>query len=176
VTEPPKVQAPPWDVSLSYGAHRDGLFASVLRSTHDAELAADIVQEAFLRLILADRRGALPENELAWLRRVVGNLVIDLARRRATRVARSPHRDESPEAPETAVLRREAQHELHVALGVLSPDARRALLLEGEGYRPAEIATIFGKSPEAMRTLLCRARQRLRPGLAGLAEPVARVA
>lgn len=161
----PSRLTPIWDASLAYGAYHDRIYASVLRSTRDEELAADIVQEAFLELVRAGQRGDLPDNELAWLHRVASNRVIDWSRRRARWNGHIPPSEDTEEAPETAVLRREAHRELHAALDTLPSDHRRALLLEGEGYQPAEIAKMIGRTGQATRTLLCRARRRLRTNL-----------
>jgi RNA polymerase sigma-70 factor (ECF subfamily) len=154
-----------WDAGPAYDACRDRLYAAVLRSTRDQDLADDIVQEAFLELVRAGQRGDLPDNELAWLHRVAANRVIDWARKRARWAGHVPPSEDTEEAPETAVLRREATRELHAALDELPSDTRRALLLEGEGYRPAEIAQVIGRTGQATRTLLCRARRRLRDSL-----------
>jgi RNA polymerase sigma-70 factor, ECF subfamily len=158
--------APVWDAGLAYNAYRDRLFASVLRSTRDADVAEDIVQEAFLELVRAGQRGDLPDNELAWLHRVATNRVIDLSRKRARWAGHVPPSEDTEEAPETAILRHEARRELHAALNELPRDTRRALILEGEGYQPAEIAQLIGRTGQATRTLLCRARRRLRDSLA----------
>ena len=162
----PGTLAPVWDAGLAYDAYRDRLFASVLRSTRDAAAAEDIVQEAFLELVRAGQRGDLPDNELAWLHRVAANRVIDLSRKRARWNGHVPPPEDTEEAPEAAVLRREARRELHAALDALPRDTRRALILEGEGYQPAEIAQLIGRTGQATRTLLCRARRRLRDSLA----------
>ncbi len=53
--------------TAAYDAYRERLFATVLRSTRDADLADDIVQDAFLELVRAGQRGDIPDNELAWL-------------------------------------------------------------------------------------------------------------
>lgn len=161
----PGMLVPAWDAAHAYDAYRDRIYASVLRSTRDDELAADIVQEAFLELVRAGRRGDLPDNELAWLHRVASNRVIDWSRHRARWAGHVPPSEDTEEAPECAVLRREAQRELHAALDTLPADHRRALLLEGEGYQPAEIALLIGRTGQATRTLLCRARRRLRDSL-----------
>jgi RNA polymerase sigma factor (sigma-70 family) len=156
---------PVWDASLAYDAYRDRLFASVVRRTRDADVADDIVADAFLELVRAGQRGELPDNELAWLHRVAANRVIDWSRKRARWAGHVPLSEDTEEAPETAVLRREAHRELHAALDELPRDTRRALLLEGEGYQPAEIAQLIGRTGQATRTLLCRARRRLRERL-----------
>jgi RNA polymerase sigma-70 factor (ECF subfamily) len=157
---------PVWDAALAYETYRASLYASVLRSTHDEDVAADIVQEAFLELVRAGQRGDLPDNERAWLHRVAANRVIDWSRKRARWAGHVPPSEDTEEAPEAAVLRREADRELRVALHTLPADARRALILEGQGYQPAEIAAVIGRTGQATRTLLCRARRRVRDNLA----------
>ena len=164
-TGAPGRPAAAWDAAAAYGLYRDRIYASVLRSVRDEEVAADIVQEAFLELVRAGLRGGPPDNEAAWLHRVAANRVVDWSRRRARWAGRVPPPDEAEEAPEAAVLRREAHRELHAALDTLPPETRRALLLEGEGYQPAEIAQTIGRTSQATRTLLCRARRRLRDSL-----------
>ena len=94
------------------------------------EATEDIVQEAFLELVRAGQRGDLPDNELAWLHRVAANRVIDWSRKRARWAGHVPPSEDTEEAPEAAVLRREAHRELHAALD-LNPhfdplQARRA--------------------------------------------------
>jgi RNA polymerase sigma-70 factor (ECF subfamily) len=161
----PSRLTPVWDAALAYDTYRDRLYATVLRSTRDEEVAADIVQEAFLELVRAGQRGTLPDNEIAWLHRVAANRVIDWSRRRARWAGHVPPQEDLEEAPETAVIRRESHRELHAALDAMPADTRRALLLEGEGYQPAEIATLIGRTGQATRTLLCRGRRRLRDTL-----------
>jgi RNA polymerase sigma-70 factor (ECF subfamily) len=161
----PSLLTPVWDASLAYDAYRERLFATVVRSTRDADLAEDIVQEAFLELIRAGQRGDLPDNELAWLHRVAANRVVDWSRKRARWAGHVPPSEDAEEPPETAILRNEARYEVRTALDRLPLDARHALLLEGEGYRPAEIAQLIGRTGQATRTLLCRARRRLRENL-----------
>ena len=153
------------DIAVAYDAYRDRLYASVLRSTRDREIAHDIVQDAFLELVRAGRSGSLPDNEIAWLHRVAANRVIDWSRRRARWAGHVPIDDGHDAAPEAAVIQREASRELHAVLDTLPDDARRALLLQGEGYPPAEIAVIIGRTDQATRTLLCRARRRVRDTL-----------
>jgi RNA polymerase sigma-70 factor (ECF subfamily) len=154
------------DPGIAFCAYRDRLYASVLRSTRDADLAEDIVQEAFLELVRASQRGDLPDNQLAWLHRVAANRVIDWSRRRVRWAGHVPPCTDTEEAPEVAVLRHETGRELRAALERLPGATRHALILEGQGYQPAEIAQMIGRTDQATRTLLCRGRRRLRDGLA----------
>jgi RNA polymerase sigma-70 factor, ECF subfamily len=131
----------------------------MLRSVADAE---DVVQDAFLRWLDADR-DAVREPE-AYLRRVVTRLCLDqlksARRRRETYIG--------PWLPEPVV---EAADEpvddvtlpLMVALERLSPLERAAFLLHdvfGVGFE--EIAETIGRDPAACRQLASRARTHVR--------------
>jgi RNA polymerase sigma factor (sigma-70 family) len=146
--------------------HRD--LANFVRAIErDPRAAEDIVSETFVRLIDAVRRGQTPDQPRAWLHRVAANLVIDGGRRR-TVVTRFlgrlvDHRTAAP--PDEAVLLDEARREVWDALAVLSPDARTALMLAAHGFSGQEIADAIGRSELATRSLLCRARLRLREQL-----------
>lgn len=74
----------------------------------------------------------------------------------------------SGDDPEARVRARRALARLHRALGHL-PERRRAafVLCAVEGLEPAEAAEVLGVSGNAMRSLLCRARQQLEELLAG---------
>jgi RNA polymerase sigma factor (sigma-70 family) len=152
-------------ITDAYLQHRGALLGYTLRMTRDAEIAEDIVHEAYLRLLGVARSGILPDNVAGWLHRVARNLVIDWARhsRRAWASAsagRTVH--QTDDGPEEIVLDLERDSELHDALAQLPDDARRALLLSGAGYPSTAIAAMIGRTDGATRTLLCRARQKTR--------------
>lgn len=147
--------------------HRD-IYAFAAHGTRDADTAADITQEAFLRLLTeAERRGP-PVAEKAWLLRVVTNLMISRGRRMsvAQRFLSRSRRLEPAPSPEVSVEISEHRHAVHAMLGHVSPDARAALLLAAEGYSGREIASILGRTESSTRILMCRARLRLRALLA----------
>ena len=70
------------------------------------------------------------------------------------------------ESPEHRFLRNEAAADLDVVLRGVGEDARAALLLSAEGFTGHEIAAALGRSESATRTLMCRARIRIRHELA----------
>ena len=65
-------------------------------------------------------------------------------------------------SPEAGVVGREGVAEMERVLEGLSAEARLALLLSGEGFSGDEIAATIGRSAAATRTLLSRARARVR--------------
>ena len=131
----------------------------MLGSVADAE---DVVQDAFLRWLGADR-DAVSEPE-AYLRRVVTRLALDqlksARRRRETYIG--------PWLPEPVVEAAEDNIDdvtlpLMIALDRLSPLERAAFLLHdvfGVGFE--EIAETIGREPAACRQLASRARTHVR--------------
>lgn len=153
-----------------YDAHQNELFSFLLSATRNTATAEDLLQEAFLRLIRETRLGRAPDRPRAWLYRVCANLVTSQGRRR-----RSAQRWELRIAPaepsssaEQDFLLREEEQQLNDVLVELPADARAGLLLSAHGFRGEEIAQLLGRSQLATRSLLFRARaklrDRLRPG------------
>lgn len=152
------------ELAAIYESRRGEVFAFLLRMTHDADEADDLVQETFIRLVREARAGRMPDDVRPWLYRVAANAAISRRRRFSTftrLVPRLLDRSE-PERPEGEVVRRERDGVLGDALARLQPDARAALLLAAQGFSGREIAASLGRSEGATRTLMCRARVELR--------------
>jgi RNA polymerase sigma-70 factor (ECF subfamily) len=158
-------------VARAFEDYHAELLSFLRRSTRDDEVAEDLAQEAFLRLAREVAAGRRPDHPRAWLYRVASNLVVSRARRGRTvmawlaRYGQPAARSESDASPEEGFLRRERRSELEAVLGTLSPDARTALLLSGQGFTGFEIAAAIGRSPGATRSLLTRTRISLRLAL-----------
>ena len=159
-----------------YEAHHAEVYAFLVRSTRDPSTAEDLLQETFLRLTTEARAGRAPEQVRAWLFRVASNLAISRVRRHATantymdRYGQTDHDGAVMDSPEATALRRERNETLERALNDLPADARVALLLSAHGFRGEEIAESIGRSHGATRSMLLRARLRVRDEL--LAEDV----
>lgn len=160
-------------VLATYDAHHRELANFVRGIERDRDAADDIVSEAFVRLIEEVQRDRTPDQPRAWLHRVAANLAIDRGRRR-TVVSRVlgrlvEHGTEPP--PDDEVLRGETRREVWAALAHLPVDARTALLLAAHGFSGRDIADMLGRSELATRSLICRARLRLREQLGGSEVP-----
>ncbi len=134
----------------------------------DSDEAADVTQEACLRLLTAARANGLPDCPEAWLRRVARNLVVSSVRRRqtATRYAdRLAERGVVP-ALEQGIVDRERHDAVRLALKIARTDDRDAIVMAANGFATREIAARLGRSEIATRTHLSRARGRLRERLA----------
>jgi RNA polymerase sigma-70 factor, ECF subfamily len=155
-------------VVSAYEAHHAEVFTFLARTTRDRAAAEDLLQETFLRLTMEARDGRAPVHVRGWLFRVATDLVIGRSRHQTTtRRWLGLHRRKEGEAmvapsPEAGVLGRERATEMERVLEGLSPDARLALLLSGDGFAGHEIAEALDRSAAATRTLLCRARARVR--------------
>lgn len=121
------------------------------------DLAEDAVQDAYLRA--RDRIGQLHDLERfeAWTTRLAINLCYNRhrsARRQRERLGRTVLADPRH------VSRDPALREL---IERLPPRERTAIVLHyGHGYQTDEVATMVGTSPTNVRTILFRARARLR--------------
>jgi RNA polymerase sigma-70 factor, ECF subfamily len=154
----------------AYERHASEIYAFVLRIVRDPEAAADLVADTFTKLLVEERAGRTPVQIRAWLYRVAANLAASRGRRIQVAVRRTlqlQHRATIGSAPsaEHAVLDRERDSDLWRALGLLTLEQRTALLLAAQGYDGPAIAVMIGRSHGATRTLMCRARRRLRDAL-----------
>jgi RNA polymerase sigma-70 factor (ECF subfamily) len=151
----------------AYERHGSELLGFLVRATRDRQLAEDVLQETFLRLVREARNGRSPADPRAWLFRVAANQVISAARRRATVIRWAPFlsRGTEPPSAEAVVLEREARDRVEAALAVLSHDARTVVLLAAHGLGTAAVAAAVGRTELATRSLLCRARLRIREHL-----------
>lgn len=160
-------------VASAYEAHYLAVFGFLARRTRDRSVAEDLLQETYLRLTREARLGREPLQVRAWLLRVASNLVIGRSRRQATafrwlgRNALREHQRMIAPSPEAGVLGRERAAEIDRVLEELGSDARLALLMSGQGFAGAEIAAAIGRSGAATRTLMCRARARVRVAAMG---------
>lgn len=145
----------------------------MLAATRDADVAAEVTQEAFLRLFREAQADRYPDKPSAWLYRTALNLVI--SRRRRAKVAQrlAPCLVRPDETPllEGTVLERERWQAIDQALLRLSHTERRSLVMAGQGMTGVEIAARIGKSHGATRILIVRARRRLRRLVEDQVEP-----
>lgn len=132
------------------------------RLSGDAELAADVVQEAFVRL---HRRGELPDAPEAWLITVAMNLFRN-ERARSGRRARlmTPARGERamadpPPLPDASADAAETRERVRAALDRIPERERQMLLLQAEGYAYRDIAAALELNEASVGTLLARARR-----------------
>jgi RNA polymerase sigma-70 factor (ECF subfamily) len=155
------VDATPQDAAASFDPLRPKLMRVAYRMLGSVADAEDILQEAFIRWMRADR-GEVREPE-AFLRRMITRLCLDqlksARRRRETYIG--------PWLPEP-VIEEEAEEDdvtlpLMLALERLSPLERAAFLLHDVfGLEFEEVGASVGRDPAACRQLAARARVHVR--------------
>ncbi len=148
------------DFQTTYRELYPALHRFALRLSGDPDVADDVVQEAFTRLVEQD----LPLDEARpWLYVVVTNLNRDRVRnheRRGRLLAAWPPTPEAPEAPDVAVERAERVFRVRRALDVLSERDRRMLLMREEGFKYTEIAEALDVRASSVGALVARALKR----------------
>jgi len=151
-----------------YAAYRSRLFAFLVRLSRRRDVAEDLLEETWLRLV--DKAGGLPaETRLGpWLFTVARNLFLSycrsrlLDRERTAELSRLSSEPPWGRTPFEALAADELGRRLEQALAQVSVADRELLLLVGaDGLTAAEAAQMLGIAPEALRQRLSRARARL---------------
>lgn len=128
--------------------------------------AQEAVQEAYLRLYAALRRGEEIQNRRAWIFRVAHNFGMrahDRESRDGTLDQDLEERLADPNGnPELTAVDHERNVRFHRAIQELSPQQRRCLYLRVEGLRYPEIGSALGISSKTVGEFLRRAIARLR--------------
>lgn len=163
------------------------VFSLIYRMVRDREIAEDLSQETFIKVLnaIASYR---PEFKFSsWVFKIANNTAIDHLRRKeldTLSLEGSPHAA-TPEAMEATALQlgteraspldnvssRELGGEIEAAINRLRPEYRSCILLrhvEGRAYE--EIAEILGLPLGTVKTYIHRARNELRVMLAHLRE------
>src|SRR6266851_2360528 len=179
-------------VEEAFATHYSAVFRQVQRLMRDPDDSYDLTLTAWEKAQRAwDRRPPVALEIKPWLFRIARNACVDELRRRqlvrwepleGTR-AQSGEMQVAPAAllssdthdPEREVLRSERADLVRRALRRLPNRYRTCLLMrEAEGLSCEEIGTRLRLSSGAVRTTLCRARQRLRTEYVALGgEPAA---
>jgi RNA polymerase sigma factor (sigma-70 family) len=152
----------------AYAQHAGRLRALLARAYPTIADGDDIVQEAFVRLLVALRSGDTPGSTGAWLSTVCLNLARSHGRHRQVVQRRLPSAIDpaTPAMPDRVVLAYEDARALGIAMDTLRGDSRRVIELAATGESGSWVAAHLGRSELATRTLLCRSRRQLREALA----------
>lgn len=156
-----------------YERHLQLVHAFVLARTRDRDLAADLVQETFLRAWrnIGEVGGLEAGRQRAWLVAVARNLVIDRSRRARTELAAMDRAGRLPEAAGPADPADQAQVARDVAavdraITALPEDDRELLSLQViGGLTSAQIGNLMGEPAGTVRYRLSQVRGRLRGAL-----------
>ena len=155
-----------------YAEFNTRLFTFLVRLSRRRDVAEDLLEETWLRLVKHAHR-LRPDTRLgAWLFTVARNLHVSYTRSRvledsaaASLMALWPF---SPDrsSPFEAAAATELERRIERALAAMPVAAREVLLLVGvAGLDPSDAADVCGITPEALRQRLHRARETLSKAL-----------
>ena len=160
------------DLSAIYTEYRTSLVSQARRMLRDETEANEVVQEAFLKFMLAAPDLDTTERAVAYLRASVNNLALNVIRARGDRpnlvaldadttqerldaIANENHVD-----IDTTITAAEDAAIIREALSRLTSDQRTALVMwEMEGRSTEEIAAALNTTPANVRHVVARARQ-----------------
>ena len=160
------------DLSAIYTEYRTSLVSQARRMLRDETDANEVVQEAFLKFMLAAPDLDTTERAVAYLRASVNNLALNVIRARGDRpnlvaldadttqerldaIANENHVD-----IDTTITAAEDAAIIREALSRLTSDQRTALVMwEMEGRSTEEIAVALNTTPANVRHVVARARQ-----------------
>jgi RNA polymerase sigma-70 factor (ECF subfamily) len=159
--------------------HQDRLFSTCLRMVNNRDLAADLTQDAFVKIIQGldsfDGRARLT----TWMIRITMNVCLSKLRSEklrkhasldglqgGTQTSPGPssdfEQDREPQAG-SGVEAHEDQERVLLALRQLDPDQRAVLILcDCRGHSYEQIAEVFGVAVGTIKSRLFRARTALR--------------
>lgn len=152
------------DVARLFEAHYDVLYRYLVRMTGDSDIAADVAQESFIRLV---EREPQEQQIRGWLFRVATNLVRDdsrVRRRRHELLEEFPDRApvaDAPINPEVMLEMSERRTAVRSALEALSLKDRTLLLMREEGFTHQEIARAVGTTTKSVGSMIARALKKL---------------
>lgn len=148
-----------------YREHGDALFRYLVRMSGDADLAADVLQDTFVRLVEKPPRTA--DHLKAWLFQVATNRLRDLRRKQVRREGLTTEElgrgalADPPAPPDRMAEQAEARETVLRALDTLSERDRTILLMREEGFVHREIAEVVGTTTGSVGTLIARALDKL---------------
>jgi len=157
-----------------YGRHRGGLYRYLFRHTHHAELANDLFQDVWGKVIATRDRYEPRAQFRTFLYRIAHNTFIDHCRRSAVRnesAGEGEQWEDALPAPDSDRPDARAEHaqinaRYRAALTSLPAEQRDAFLLyEESGLSLEEIATVTGTVAETAKSRLRYAVTKLRKAL-----------
>jgi RNA polymerase sigma-70 factor, ECF subfamily len=146
--------------------HQERLYRRALAMLGDPDLAADMVQDAFIRAYNGIDR-ADPDRFGAWVYQILRNLCLDEIRSPRQRTTELfPDMPSGQPGPEREFERRELADALGVALDAIGPTLREAFVMKHvEGLSYEEMSAQTGAAIGALKMRVKRARETLQERL-----------
>lgn len=156
-------QQNPQAFTALYDRYVAGVYGYCLSQLGDPDAAEDATSQTFLKAL-----AALPSYREAgrfrsWLFAIAHNVVTDTYRRKGAGASIEEAIDivDPAPPPEQIALLADERRLLSTALTLLPAEQRQVIELRLSGLLSVEVATILGRSPEAVRALQLRATRRL---------------
>jgi RNA polymerase sigma-70 factor (ECF subfamily) len=151
-----------------YRRHTGVLYSTAWRLTRDADVAADLVHDTWVRAVESARAFEQRSSFRTWITGILINRhrEHERARRRESVEARDHGRVDDVVDPVSAAPLNGSgidRIDLEAAIAALPPGFRQVLVLHDiEGFTHDEIAAALGLVPGTSKSQLARARQRVR--------------
>ncbi len=163
-----------------YARYKSPVFAFLYRLTGNRDLAEELQQETFLRVVRSKTSYRFGAKFVAWLYSIARNQVVDAKRREKYRKHASldqPARDDGPSlmdriaddgpSPDRESIAKRLQLDLEKALAALPEDQREVFLLrEYSGLKFQEIAEITGAKEGTVKSRMRYALEAMQASLA----------
>ncbi len=150
-----------------YRRHNDALYRYLLRLSRDPDIAADVFQDAWSKIVSSRQRYRPTATFRTFLFRIAHNCFIDQLRRSQRRPAAGDRNPDTLEAPQSDPLRHASMSEnrdrLLTALKTLPEAQQHAFVLHQEaGLSVAQIAEVTGVNAETAKSRLRYAMNKLK--------------
>lgn len=158
----------PKNLEELYRRYAGELYLYAFSLCQERAQAQDLTSEAFCRALLS-LEGA-EDGWKGWLFKVCRNLWLDQCRRRKRLTGEPPDPERLTAEGDLLedLIREETRRTVYRAVQELSPLDREVITLYYYGELPLkEVGAAMGISPGAARTMLCRARRKLKTRLEG---------
>ena len=166
-----------------YRRYQSGIYTFIRGQVREAELAADLTQDTFVRAWESLPRLRQEGAFRGWLYRIAANLVRDEVKSGRARLevtestlagedgSRLPEPAGKEGVPEEMLASEEMKEEVRRALDSLPAEQRAAVVMHHmEGMGMSEIAEAMGVRPGTVMSRLARAREALRKQLSSYVE------
>ena len=135
-----------------------GFFLARVGAPHPAE---ELTQETYVAAVAELRKGRRPDEPERWLFGIARHKLVDHYRRQRRR--RERHDERAQRDGAELATGGDVREATLAALAAVPPAQRGALVLHYvDGYSAAEVASLLGRSPKAVESLLARARERFK--------------
>jgi RNA polymerase sigma factor (sigma-70 family) len=161
------------DIAEFYTSRRRSLFGQAFAMVRNRDLAEDLTQETFARLVVEVKSGSVIQSAAKWTSTVLRNLALNHIEHRkvASRVVEPDSQSQIDVAPddtpsaENLYLAKESRNKLQSVLSELEPLEKECVLMFANGYSYKDIASkkelTYRVAVDVVRRSLRKLRKRI---------------